>query len=101
MTALCRTRGWVGDEDWTAVRRAALGAAARHDDDAHDARLVAAARLWLTFVDDAQASRAIGRRAVGTDPIAIAVSQLAGVSHRAQVGPFGDESMAATGGGRR
>ncbi len=75
--ALCRTRGWVGDADWAAVRRTVLGGAARHDGDAHDERLVAAGRLWLAYVDDEQARQVIGRRSVGTDRIAVALSQLA------------------------
>jgi hypothetical protein len=77
MTALCRLHGWVGDDDWQAVRQAALGAASRRDDDPSALRLVAAAQLWLTFVDDAPARRLIDRRDTTEDGVAAAIAGLA------------------------
>ena len=78
MSALCRMRGWVGDDDWQAVRQAALGAASRRDDDPSALRLVAAAQLWLTFVDDVQARRLIDHREPTDDGVAAAIAGLAG-----------------------
>ena len=77
MTAVCRTAGWTGDEDWPHLRRAVLGAAARHDGDAHDERLVAAGRMWLRHVDDDEVARIVARRSPPTDPIALALTQWA------------------------
>lgn len=76
-TALARWMGWVGDEDWTALRRRVLGAAARGTADPADARLVAAARLWLVFVDDPEAARFVHRRSMSDDPLAGALDELA------------------------
>src|SRR6185312_8900742 len=64
-------------EDWPHLRRAVLGAAARHDGDAHDERLVAAGRMWLRHVDDAEVARIVARRSPPTDPIAVALTQWA------------------------
>ncbi len=77
MTAVCRANGWIGDEDWPHLRRAVLGAAARHDGDAHDERLVAAGRVWLRHVDDDEVARIVARRSAPTDPIALALTQWA------------------------
>ena len=52
--------GWiVADDDWLVVRTRSLRGAARGSAVADDERLVAAARLWLRFVDDDQAERII------------------------------------------
>ena len=75
---LARSVGWITtDDDWTAVRTRALAAAARGTALADDERLVAAARLWLPFVDDAQAARIIARVTVHRDPVAIALDAVA------------------------
>ncbi len=78
MSALCRMRGWVADDDWQAVRKAALGAASRRDDDPGALRLVAAAQLWLSFVDDVPARRLIDQRDPRDDGLAAAIAGLAG-----------------------
>lgn len=77
-TAIARWCGAItADDDWRALRRAALGAAARGTAHPHDERLVAAARLWLRFVDDAEAARLLARPTVRHDPLAVAVDRLA------------------------
>lgn len=77
ITALARAAGWLTtDEDWQALRKRALGAAARHDRHRDDERLIAAARLWLVFVDDPEASVVLGRPSL-TDPLALALDALA------------------------
>jgi hypothetical protein len=76
-SAVWRVEGWVGDDDWPCLRRAVLGAAARHDDDAHDERLVGAGRLWLRFVDDPEVAAIVARRSPPTDPLALALTQWA------------------------
>jgi len=77
-TALARANGWIStDDDWHAVRVRALAAAARGNTIADDERLVAAARLWLRFVDDDQAARILGRVTVHLDPIAVALDAVA------------------------
>ncbi len=76
-TALARDAGWIGDDDWAALRRPVLGAAARGTAIADDERLIAAGRLWLRHVDDAEARRIVGRPTVGHDPLAFALDQLA------------------------
>ena len=85
MSALCRMRGWVNDDDWQAVRQAALGAASRRDDDPNALRLVAAAQLWLAFVDDVQARRLIDHRDPTDDGVAAAIAKLA--EHRSRRRP--------------
>jgi hypothetical protein len=76
-TAVARAIGAVGDADWAALRTRALGAAARGTRDPHDERLIAAARVWLTQVDDAVAAPIIARPTVRHDPLAVALDQLA------------------------
>lgn len=76
-TGLARAAGWVEDADWHALRKRALGAAARGAEHPHDERLVAAARVWLAFVDDPEAMRIIHRPGVRRDPLACALDQLA------------------------
>jgi hypothetical protein len=76
-TGIARALGAVGDADWAALRTRALGAAARGTRDYHDERLVAAARLWLAFVEDQAAAAIINRPTVRHDPLAVALDQLA------------------------
>jgi hypothetical protein len=76
-TGLARSRGWVGDDDWWALRTQALGASARGTDHVHDERLIAGARIWLAFVDDPAASRIVMRPTVRHDPLAVALDLLA------------------------
>ena len=76
-TGIARAAGWIGDEDWPALRTAMLGAAARGGDHPHDERLIAAARLWLASVDDPQAARIVQRPGVRRDPLACALDALA------------------------
>jgi len=67
----------VGDEDWSALRRRALGAAARGTEHPEDERLIAAARVWLACVDDPEAQRIVLRPGVRRDPLACALDRLA------------------------
>lgn len=76
-TAIARANGWCGDEDWMALRRRVLGAAARGVGRRDDERLIAAGRVWLTFVDDEQARRIVARPTVGADPVAAALDSYA------------------------
>lgn len=76
-TALGRWMGWIGDADWHVLRRRVLGAAARGTSDVDDARLVAAGRLWLCFVDDVEAARIVHRPTMSGDPLACALDDLA------------------------
>jgi len=76
-TAIARSENWLGDDDWTALRKRVLGAAARGEADPADARLIAAGRLWLHYVDDPEAERIVMRRTISTDPLACAIDQLA------------------------
>ncbi len=76
-TALARDAGWIGDEEWAGLRRQVLGAAARGTTIAADERIVAAGRLWLRHLDDAEAARIVARPTVGHDPVALALDQLA------------------------
>ncbi|MEQ1701710.1 MAG: hypothetical protein ABMA25_16495, partial [Ilumatobacteraceae bacterium] len=75
---LARGAGWLTtDDDWHALRKRTLAAAARGSAIAEDERLVAAGRLWLRLVDDDQASRIIGRVTIHRDPVAVALAALA------------------------
>lgn len=76
-TALARAVGWIGDDDWAALRAPVLGAAARGTAAVADERLVAAGRIWLALVDDAPAARIVGRPSVQHDPLAVALDRLA------------------------
>jgi hypothetical protein len=76
-TALARSRGWIGDDDWAALRSSVLGAAARGSAVALDERTIAAGRLWLVFVDDEQAARILARPTVHRDALAVALDRLA------------------------
>ena len=58
-TAIAHSRGWIGSEDWPALRQRVLGAAARGSGRRDDERLIAAGRVWLAQVDDAAASRVL------------------------------------------
>ncbi|MEZ5228774.1 MAG: hypothetical protein R2710_19545 [Acidimicrobiales bacterium] len=76
-TALARAAGWIGDDDWSALRRRAFGAAARGTVFAGDERTVAAARIWTALVDDPEAARILARPTVAHDPLAVALDTLA------------------------
>ncbi len=76
-TGLARAMGWVGDADWAALRTRALGASARGVEHPHDERLIAAARIWLAFVDDPRAAPLLARPTVRHDPLAVALDRLA------------------------
>ena len=77
-TGLARAEGWLQtDDDWHALRTRTLAAAARGNVVADDERLVAAARIWLRFVDDEQASRIVGRVTIHRDPIAVSLDAVA------------------------
>lgn len=75
--ALARAMGWVGDDDWAALRTRALGASARGVEHPHDERLIAAARIWLVYVDDPRAAPLLARPTVRHDPLAVALDRLA------------------------
>jgi len=74
-TALARSMGWIGDADWSHLRALALGASARGTDRPHDERLIAAARIWLVFVDDPTAARLLARPTICHDPLAVALDR--------------------------
>ena len=76
-TGIARALDAIADNDWPLLRPRALGAAARGNKDPHDERLVAAARIWLVFVDDSVAAPIIERPTVRHDPMAIALDRLA------------------------
>lgn len=77
-TGLARAAGWLTtDDDWHALRKRTLAAAARGSAIAEDERLVAAGRLWLRLVVDDQASRIIGRVTIHRDPVAVALAAVA------------------------
>ena len=67
----------MADDDWQALRARALGASARGATHPHDERLIAAARIWLVFVDDARAAPLLARPTVRHDPLAVALDRLA------------------------
>ena len=69
--------GWIGDDDWPALRARALGASARGTEHPHDERLIAAARIWLVFVDDPRAAPLLARPTVQHDPLAVALDRVA------------------------
>ena len=64
-------------DEWAGLRRPALGAAARGVANRYDERLIAAARLWLPFVDDEPAARIINRPTIRHDVLAVAIDHLA------------------------
>jgi hypothetical protein len=68
---------WIGDDDWPALRARALGASARGVEHPHDERLIAAARIWLVFVDDPRAAPLLARPTVQHDPLAVALDRVA------------------------
>jgi len=55
------------------LRAEALGASARGVAHPHDERTIAAARVWLRFVDDPEAARLLARPTVAHDPLAVAL----------------------------
>jgi hypothetical protein len=77
-TGIARAHGWCTDDDWPALRARCLGAAARGIASPDDERTIAAARIWLAFVDDEQAARILSRPTVRRDPLAVALDRLAG-----------------------
>ncbi len=76
-TGIARAARWCGDEDWPALRRSALAAAARGARRPADERLVAAGRVWTAQVDDDIAARVLARPTIGHDPLAAALDLLA------------------------
>jgi hypothetical protein len=90
-TALARAAGWIGDDDWTALRRRALGAAARGAGHPSDERTIAAARIWVAFVDDEEAARVLARPTVRRDPLAVALD-----AYAARLGADRDRTVATT-----
>lgn len=77
MAGIARSMGWIGDEDWTALRAPVLGAAARGARVRDDERLIAAGRLLMVGIDDPQAAGIVARPTVQHDPIAVALDRLA------------------------
>lgn len=76
-TAIARSRGWNGADDWPVLRQRVLGAAARGTGRRDDERLVAAGRVWLALVDDPAAERIVARPTVRHDPLAVALDTYA------------------------
>ena len=76
-TAVAHERGWIGADDWPALRKRVLGAAARGSSRRDDERLIAAGRAWLALVDDPGAERIVARPTVRHDPLAVAIDTLA------------------------
>lgn len=76
-TAIARAHGWIGDDDWSVLRRRVLGAAARGVARRDDERLIAAGRAWLALVDDPDAARIVARPTVRHDPLAVALDRYA------------------------
>ena len=76
-SALARWMGWIDDRDWDELQRRALGASARGTGHPHDERLVAAARIWMVFVDDEPTRRLLERPTIAHDPLAVALAHLA------------------------
>ncbi|MFV0309260.1 MAG: hypothetical protein ACK5OX_16115 [Desertimonas sp.] len=75
-TALARWRNWIGDDDWDVLRQHSLGAAARGATGPHDARLVAAARIWARLLGDHAATNILDRPSRSADPIAAALDDV-------------------------
>jgi hypothetical protein len=85
-TAIAHTEGWIDAADWASLRARVLGAAARGNERPNDERLIAAGRLWLARVDDAEALRIVDRPTVRHDPLACAIDALARTRSRGQEG---------------
>lgn len=75
-TALARWRGWIGDDDWSALRKPCLGAAAGGAQRAEATRLVAGGRIWAHLSGDAAAMRILQRPSRSNDPVAVALDAL-------------------------
>lgn len=75
--AIAHTSGWIGADDWPALRSRVLGAAARGASRPADERMIAAGRLWLTVIDEPNTARILARPTVRRDPLACAIDQLA------------------------
>ena len=80
-SSVARALGAIGDDDWAVLRKQCLGASARGTADPHDERTIAAARIWLVFVDDPTAATIVARPTVGRDALAIALDRLADRLH--------------------
>jgi hypothetical protein len=77
-TAVAYATGWLSNaDDWAALRKRTLAAAARGNGVADDERLVAAGRIWLTSTHDEEASRILERVTIRRDPLAVALDALA------------------------
>jgi hypothetical protein len=76
-TAVAHERGWIGADDWPALRQRVLGAAARGNSRRDDERLIAAGRVWLELVDDPGAGRVLSRPTICHDPLAVAIDTFA------------------------
>lgn len=74
--ALAFREGWIGDEDWTALRGLCLGAAAGGDIRSEAIRLVAAGQLWAVLTGDEEALKLLRRRTFHQDNIASAIAVL-------------------------
>jgi hypothetical protein len=75
-TVLARRAGWIGDDDWDALRKPALGAAARGTAHPADERLIAAGRAWARIAGDDVAARLLARPTVRHDRLAVALDSL-------------------------
>ena len=80
-SAVARALGAIGDDDWVALRQQCLGASARGTADPHDERTIAAARIWMVFVDDPTAASIVARPTVSRDALAVALDRLADRLH--------------------
>jgi hypothetical protein len=76
-SAIAYSRGWIDSDDWPAMRRRVMGAAARGVSRRDDERLIAAGRVWLAMIDDPSAERIVRRPTVRHDPLAVALDVLA------------------------
>ncbi len=77
-TALAYSAGYLANtDDWTALRKRTLAAAARGNAVVDDERLIAAGRVWLTMIDDEEASRILDRVTIGRDRLAVALATMA------------------------
>jgi hypothetical protein len=73
--------GLLHTNDWTALRKRTLAAAARGNSIVDDERLVAAGRIWLTMVEDEEARRVLGRVTIHLDSLAVALDAMATSLH--------------------
>jgi hypothetical protein len=78
-SGICRAFGWIGADDWTALRKRTLAAAARGSAVPQDARLIAAGRMWAAMEQDARAQEILQRATIRGDALAVALERLARV----------------------